>query len=435
MTRPPHSRRIDRRTFLFGALAAPALAPSVARAAFRPDTLRLGIIATGGRGEGNWSQVAEETVLALCDVDLAQTARAAERFPGAQVVQDFRRVLDRDDIDAVVISTPDHWHALIAVWAMEAGKHVYCEKPLARTVYECRVMAETAREKKRVTQMGTQIHAGSNYRRVVELVRAGAIGTIRRVDVWCEKRPLPGKRATAGTPPPTLDYELWVGPAEWRPYDPNVVPHHWRWWWEFAGGVLADMGCHFIDLAHWALDLRHPERVRASGTEFPDADNKVPVEMRADFFYPARGDQPPVQLVWWHGIHGPRDEEGRIVETGFRNGVLFHGEQGQILADYNRHRLLPEEKFRDYRRPEPFIPESIGHHREWLEAIRSGGPTTCSFDYGGALSESVLLGNVAYRLGREIEWDPKRLRIRNVRRSEWEPLIRPEYRRPWKLRP
>jgi predicted dehydrogenase len=428
------SYRLNRRTFLFGAagVAAGAVIRRPVRAA---DRVRLGIIGCAGQGEYNWSNLADQEIVMLCDVDLARVAKAAQQFPRAEVVQDFRRVIDRNDIDAVVVSTPDHWHAIPSVWAMETGKHVYCEKPLAHSVYECRVVAETAKKQKRVTQMGTQIHAGSNYRRVVELVQAGAIGPIRRVDVWCEKQPSPGKRAAQGTPPSTLDYEMWVGPAPMRPYDPNVLPFNWRWWWEFGGGVLADMACHFMDLPHWALDLRHPLRVSAAGTEFPDADNKVPVEMKVDFHYPARESRPPVHLTWWHGIAGPKDADGKVRNvSGYRNGVLFHGEEGELVADYGSHKLLPEDKFRDFKRPDPTIPDSVGHHREWATAIREGGTTTCNFDYSGALAETVHLGNVAYRLGREIEWDSKKLRVKNVRKSEWEPLLRREYRGEWRLK-
>ncbi len=426
---------LNRRTFLFGALgSAAAAAASAAQGPRSTEKLRIGVIGCGGRGADNWRGVAGEEVLVLCDVDLDRVGPAKQQFPGAEVVQDFRRVIDRNDLDAVVVSTPDHWHAIPSVWAMETGKHVYCEKPLAHSVWECRVMIETARKHRRVTQMGTQIHAGANYRRVVELVQAGAIGSIQRVDVWCEKGPDAMKRPTAAAPvPSSLDYNLWLGPAPEVPFSPSIVPFNWRWWWEFGGGVLADMGCHYMDLAHWALDLRHPTRVNAAGKPLVDADNTVPREMSVSFHYPSRGSRPPVHLVWWHGIPGPRDEAGNQLNFGLRSGVLFHGEKGQILADYGTHKLLPEETFKDYQRPAPSIPDSVGHYQEWINAIRNGGETTCNFDYSGALAETVLLGNVSYRLGREIEWDAKRLRITNARRQDWEPLLRREYRGEWKL--
>ena len=431
------SHRMTRRSFLMGTAVTFAGAAGGRRAAGETaarragEKVRLGIIGVGGQGEYNWGQLADQEIVALCDVDLARVANAARRFPKAAVVQDFRRVIERNDIDAVVVTTPDHWHAIPSVWAMQTGKHVYCEKPLAHTVAECRVMAETARKHRIVTQMGTQIHAGSNYRRVVELVRAGAIGPVRRVDVWCAGRPVPGHRAKEGTPPATLDYSLWIGPAPRRPYDPAVIPFHWRWWWDFGGGVLGDMGCHYMDLAHWALDLRHPTRVAATGTEFPDADNKVPVEMRVEYDYPARGAQPPVQLTWWHGTPGPRDEAGRVRRFSLGSAVLFHGDGGELLADYGSHKLLPEQKFADYPPPAPTIPDSAGHHREWINAIQHGGPTTCNFDYSGALAEAVLLGNVAYRLGTAIEWDAPSLRVTNV--SDAERLIQYQYCNGWRL--
>lgn len=421
---------LNRRTFLFGALAAGAVA-GIRPVQAKDEKLRIAQIGCGGQGEYSWRSLTSEEMVVLCDVDLARTARAKEVYPNAEVVQDFRRVIERKDIDAVVVATPDHWHAIPAVWAMETGKHVYCEKPLARTVWEVRQIREAAKKHKRVTQMGTQIHAGANYRRVVELVQAGAIGKVERVDVWCEKQPSPGKLSSTGTAPATLDYELWVGPAAYRPFDPNIVPFNWRWWWEFGGGVLADMGCHYMDLAHWALDLRQPERVKAAGTKFADADNTVPVELRADYFYAGHGDQSPVRLTWWHGTSGPRNEAGEVVRTGMSSGVLFHGTEGELLADYSRHKLLPEEKFRDYKRPDPTIADSIGHHKEWVNAIKNGGPTTCNFDYSGNLSETVLLGNVAYRLGQEIEWNSKKLKVSNSKDAE--ALIRPEYRGDWKI--
>jgi predicted dehydrogenase len=430
------SDRLNRRTFLMGTagtIAGVSLARSASHAA-PGDKLKLGIIGCGGRGAGNWGALTGEEVVMLCDVDLNQVTAAKKTFPDAEVVQDFRRVLDRKDIDAVVVSTPDHWHAIPSIWAMETGKHVYCEKPLARTVYEIRAMREAAKKYRRVTQMGTQIHAGANYRRVVELVKAGAIGPIRKVDVWCEKRPSPGKRVVQGTPPPTLDYDLWVGPAEWRPYDPGVVPFNWRWWWEFGGGVLADMACHFMDLPHWALDLTTPERVKASGTQMPDAENTVPLTMRVDFSYPARGSQPPVQLTWWHGNRGPQDEAGNVQSYGYGSGVLFHGEQGQLIADYGSHKLLPEDRFSGYQRPPQTVPDSVGHHQEWVNGIKNGTPTTCNWEYSGALAETVLLGNVAYRLGKEIEWDAKKLRIKNAKEKEYEALLKPNYRGDWKLK-
>jgi hypothetical protein len=189
-----------------------------------------------------------------------------------------------------------------------------------------------------------------------------------------------------------------------------------------------------MDLPHWALDLRYPERVKATGVDYPNSDASTPLTMRVDFYYPARGKRPPVHLTWSHGHPGPQDEAGNVQNYGFRSGVLFHGEQGQIIADYGSHKLLPEDRFADFRRPDPTIPNSVGHQKEWVDAIRNGTPTTCNFDYSGVLSETVLLGNVAYRLGREIEWNPGKMRVKNASARETDPLLKPRYRGDWKLK-
>ena len=436
------SARLNRRYFLMGATGLAGTAalhsPRQARAA---DKVRVGVIGCGGQGEYNWGQVGAQEDLVdvrmICDVDLARTANAAKRFPNAEVVQDFRRVIDRKDIDAVVISTPDHWHAIPSVWAIDSGKHVYCEKPLGRSIYEVRKMTEIAKNKGAVTQMGTQIHAGGNYRRVVELIRTGAIGTVRRVDVWVGSQPTPGRRTANGTPPPTLDYKLWQGPCEPFPYNPAIVPFHWRWWFELAGGVLADLGCHYMDLAYWALDLPAPSQVTATGIPFDKAvaDNTVPVKMQVDYLHTAGPAGSPVQLTWWHGVSGPRDANGEHkAPHGYGAGVLFSGDRGQLLSDYSRHMLLPEDRFKDFPRPSKTIPDSVGHHREWLLGIRDGTPTTCDWSYSGPLTEAVLLGNVAYQLGKPIEWDSRKLKIKNVREREWKRLIRPEYHGGWELK-
>lgn len=424
---------MKRRTFLLGSLAAPVVAarPVLAQ---KPEKMRLGIIGVGGRGEGNWMPLLSEDIRVWCDVGTARVAKAVQRQK-ADVVQDFRRVLDRKDVDAVVISTPDHWHAIPAVWAMQAGKHVYCEKPLAHSVHECRVMIETARRTKKVTQMGTQIHAGANYRRVVELVQSGAIGKVERVEVWCDRTADVARKKGVGEPvPSTLDYELWLGPAPARPYDSAVVPFNWRWWWDFGGGVLADMACHYMDLPHWALDLRHPTRVSGRGIVDDGSDNKMPQQMKVDYHYPERGGKPAVHLTWYHGTRGPWDEMGRVRDYGFGSGVLFHGEKGQIVADYGRHKLLPEAQFKDFQAPAPSIPDSIGHQHEWIKAIQGEGKTTCNFDYSGALAQTVLLGNVSHRLGKELEWDGASGRITNVSEDEWRPLVERDYRGSWKLK-
>jgi predicted dehydrogenase len=394
------------------------------------ERVHVGVIGVAGQGAYDMNEVANAgaAIVALCDVDENRTGQARERFPEAQFYPDFRRLLDRKGLDAIVIATPDHTHAVATVAALKAGLHVYCEKPLTHCVYEARVVAETAAQQKRVTQMGTQIHAGSNYRRVVELVQSGAIGTIREVHVWCVKSWGGGDRPEDKPPiPPGLHYDLWLGPAPYRPYNPAYIPYNWRRWWDFGGGTLADMACHYMDLPFWALKLRHPGKISAEGS--PPHPETAAKWLIVHYEFPARDDLPPIRLTWYDGGKRPAAfAEKKLPKWG--DGVLFVGEKGMLLADYDKHKLLPAEKFADFTPPKRFIPDSIGHHREWLEACKTGGPTTCNFDYSGALTEAVLLGNVSYRLGKPLVWDAKDLRTNE---PEAERYLRFEYRKPWTL--
>ncbi|MCK4294147.1 MAG: Gfo/Idh/MocA family oxidoreductase [Planctomycetes bacterium] len=403
------------------------------------ERLNVAGIGVGGRGAADVNGAASENIVALCDVDEKRAAQTFERYPKAKRYKDFRRMLDEmhHKIDAVVIGTPDHTHAPAAVMAMKLGKHCYCEKPLAHSVYEARLMAEVAREKKLVTQMGTQIHAGGNYRRAVELVQTGAIGAVREVHVWLGARfsesPRPTNMSQSDAPsdlqpvPQTLDWDLWLGPASYRPYHSAYVPAGWRFWWNFANGQLGDFFCHYCDLAFWALKLRHPITVEAAGPVHPESAARWTIARQE---YPARGDLPPVTLTWYHGGGYPAFvKENKIPQ--WPSAVLFIGSQGMLIADYGRHKLLPEEKFAGFDRPDPFIPDSVGHHREWVEACKTGGPTTCNFDYSGALTEAALLCNVALRTGRKLTWDAKKLKA--VGCPEADRFIRRQYRQGWTL--
>jgi predicted dehydrogenase len=431
------SQRPDRRRFLERALAlgsslAFATAAHAEEASASPnEKVNLGVIGVAGRGADNLAAVSHENIVALCDVDLRRADRARSMFSKASFYEDYRRLLEQKNIDAVVISIPDHSHALAAISAMRSGKHVYCEKPLAHSVHEVRLMRETAKRNTLVTQMGTQIHAENNYRRVVEIVQTGTLGDIRRVHVWCQKRPTPGFRAKKDNPPPVgLNYDLWLGPAPYRPYHPSHLHFDWRWWWDFGGGMLADMACHYVDLPVWALNLGAPSRIAAIGKVIHEGDNDVPDLMQVEYQFPVRDAAPAVHLTWYHGVVGP-DLSGKRYYPGFESGVLFEGEKGMLLADYGRHKLLPESTFKDFSPPKPTIPASIGHHREWLNAIKTGQPTTCNFNYGGALSEAVLLGNVAYRCGKELEWDASAGKVTNA--PEAAAYMEREYRKGWAL--
>ena len=409
------------------------------RSAQANEKLNIAGIGIGGRGAANVNGVASENIVALCDVDEKHAAQTFERYPNAKRYKDFRKMLDEmhHQIDAVVIGTPDHTHAPAGVMAMKLGKHCYCEKPLTHSVYEARMMAEVARKNKLVTQMGTQIHAGSNYRRVVELIQTGAIGTVRKVHVWLGANfsgpPRPTDMYQPDAPsdrfpvPDTLDWDLWLGPASYRPYNPAYAPRRWRSWWNFANGQLGDFFCHYCDLAFWALKLRHPLTVEAEGPVHPESAARWTIARQE---YPARGDLPPVTLTWYNGGGYPAlVKENKVPQ--WSSAVLFIGSDGMLIADYNQHQLLPEEKFADFKRPDPFIPDSIGHHREWIEACKTGGQTTCNFDYSGALTEAALLCNVALRTGRKLTWDARNLKA--IGCPEADKFIRREYRKGWTL--
>jgi predicted dehydrogenase len=390
-----------------GCLSAPR------RRAIDPnEKLDLGFIGVANRAAANLEGCADENVVALCDVDETYLAAAGEAHPSARRYVDYRVMLDKEKLDAVVVSTADHTHAPATLMALERGLDVYCEKPLTHTVREARAVAAAAHKYGAVTQMGTQIHADANYRRVVELVQSGAIGAVHTAHAWVDKAWGGGERPTDTPPvPPTLHYDLWLGNAPYRPYSPAYLPAVWRRWWDFGGGTLGDMGCHLIDLAFWALALEHPTRVAAEGP--PVHPETAPLSMRARWEFPARtvkGKQhPPLTLHWSDGgLVPPELESGQLPRWGM--GVLFVGEQGSLLADYGHYQLFPEERFHDFVAPTPWIPDSLGHHKEWIAACKSRGPTSCAFAYSGPLTETVLLGNVAYRAGTAFDWDARALR-------------------------
>lgn len=389
-------------------------APHVLRSQKATQRLNLAVIGVNNRGAANLAAVAEENIVALCDVDETWSASARQRFPQAAFFTDYRRLYDKlhHKIDAVVISTPDHHHALAAALALSLGKHVYCEKPLTLTVQEARLLRQLAATKHCVTQMGTQIHAGDNYRRVVEWIRSGLLGPIRRVHVWNASKPVGGRRLS-NPQTASIHRDLWLGPNENDFFEAVMNPSgwkfpwphfHWRWWWEYGGGTLADLGCHYIDLPFWALELTAPTRIEARGRKTYNGDNDVPDIMQVDYHFPARGDRPPVHLTWYHGVPGP-DLGGKEIYKGYSAGVLFVGERGKLVADYSKHQLLPDDFARSVSPPPRSIPHSIGHHKEWLTAIRDGTTPLCHFGYAGPLTETVLLGNVAYRAGKPIFWN------------------------------
>ena len=430
------SNRSTRRSFL---KQSTALAAAIgagywsSRAAAAPkspnEKLNIGLIGTANRAAANIDGVQGENIVAICDIDDHYLDAAAKRFGKATRYNDFRKLLEQTDLDAVVVSTADHVHAPASVGAMKLGKHVYCEKPLTHSVYEARVAAETAAKYKVATQMGTQIHAENNYRRVVELIQSGAIGPVHEAHVWCNKTWSGGERPTEKPAVPShLHWDLWLGPAPERPYHSTYLPANWRRWWDFGGGTLGDMGCHYMDLPFWALELRHPTSVASEGP--PVHPETTPAWIAVTYEFPARGALPPVKVTWTDGSkEAAARKQYKLPDWG--DGVLFVGSKGMLLADYGRYVLLPESDFAGFKPPAPTIPNSVGHYQEWINACKTGSPTTCNFGYSGALSESILLGNVAYRVGKKLEWDGAALKATNC--PEADKFLRREYRTGWAL--
>ncbi|MCP4784010.1 MAG: Gfo/Idh/MocA family oxidoreductase [Fuerstiella sp.] len=429
------TRKITRRQAILDTSMAGVGVCSASGASIRADIspnekLNIALVGAGGRGAANLAGVAGENIIAICDVDERRAAATFDKYPGVRKFHDFRRMLDDMDkqIDAVVVSTPNHIHAPASAMAMRMGKHCYCEKPLTHSVHEARTVAHIAADSKTATQMGTQIHASGNYRRVVELIQSGAIGPVREVHIRLAGGGAAGDRPRETPPvPPKLNWDVWLGPAPYRPYHPCYVPHDWHYWWDFGGGALGNMGCHYLDLAFWALDLRHPTSIEAKGPAVHPESTPRPMTIRWKF--PARGESPPVTLTWEHGQkRTPFWEEHGLPDWAW--GV-FVGSKGMLLANYDQHALWPESRFVDFKRPDPTIADSIGHHQEWITACKTGSPTTCNFDYAGAVTETILLGNVAYRCGKKIDWDPVNLKIPNA--PEAERFLRRDYRKGWKL--
>ncbi len=392
------------------------------------DKLNLAIIGVANRAADNIEGVKHENIAMLCDVDQNFLSEASKKFPAAKTFTDYRKLLDSaKNFDAVVVSTPDHHHFHASYWAMEQGKHCYCEKPLTHSVWEARTLNELAKAKSLTTQMGTQIHATRNYRDVVEIIRSGAIGDIKHVHVWVGKGWGGGERPETGDPVPThLAWDVWLGGAPERQFKENRYhPAQWRRWWDFGGGTLGDMACHLMDLPFWALGLKDPSSIVATG---PEAHRETcPLGLQVDYRFAASDMHGDLGLTWYDGAKIPKELEG-IACGGM--GVMFVGEKGQLLADYGQWKLFPEEDFKDYIPPAHSIEDSIGHHREWTEACKSGANTTCNFGYSGPLTESVLLGNVAYRVGKAIQWDAKAMTTGD---TVADALLKREYRDGWKI--
>ena len=411
-------------------------APSRSAAA-RPfsanEKLNIAGIGIGGKGYGDMEQCEGHNIVALCDVDWAKAGRTFQKYPKAKQYKDFRVMLDKQkDIDAVVIATPDHTHAFAAMTAIQLGKHVYCEKPLTHSVYEARRLAEAARSAKVGTQMGNSGQASDRSRLMCNYIWDGAIGRVREVHVWSNRPIWPQQvdRPNEVHPvPDTLDWDLWLGPAPERPFNSIYHPFRWRGWWDFGTGALGDMGCHAFHPIFRALRLGHPTSVEASSTYNGKVNEETyPLASIVHYEFPARKKMPPVRLTWYDGGLKPRrpDElaQGRDLEEG---GALFLGDKGAMLG----HTLIPDSKRLEYGRPPEKLPRSPGHFEEWFEACRGGQPAGANFDIAGLVTEVVLLGNVALRTGKKLQWDGRNMQF--VDTPEANQYLRCEHREGWGL--
>jgi predicted dehydrogenase len=450
MTTNPN--RITRRGFFQRTgLAAVSAAgfPGILNARSPADRLNLAFIGVGGRGGGNLKEIMSkgtENVVALCDVNAQYLDSAAVQYPKARTYKDFRRLYeDAKDIDAVVVSSTEHTHAFATLPALQMRKPVYCEKPLTQNVREARLIMEAAAKAGVPTQMGTQIHATPNYRRVVELVQSGAIGAVREAHVWVSRAWGWQSKEEADQnkdivfvtdrpkeemqPPAWLDWDLWIGPAPWRPYHEVYLPGpKWYRWWDFGNGTMSDLGSHWLDLPFWALKLDSPQTIEAFGP--PPHPEIAPASLTAAYEYGARGDLPPCKVTWYQGTHKPEIWKRGLIPA-WPNGALFIGERATLLSDYSKHVVILGEKCQEFRRPQPFIPDSPGHHQEWIQACKTGGPTGSPFSYAGLLTVANHLGNVAFRIGRKLEWDREALRAKNC--PEADRFLGREPRAGWKL--
>jgi len=444
------SRTTSRRQFVKSATAGLAAFTIVPRHVLGQgqtppsEKLNVACIGVGNRGRASLHGVRHENIVALCDVDLATAGDAFSQHPKAKAYRDYRRLFDEmsEQIDAVTVATPDHTHAVIAMEAIKRGKHVYCEKPLAHSIHEVRALRKAASEHKVVTQLGNQGHSSDTIRTFCEWIWDGAIGNVTEVHAACGSLystidQLPRLQEKHEVPK-DLDWDLWLGPVQHRPYHPLYVPRTWRRWMAFGCGVIGDWVCHVVDPVFWALDLGSPTSVLAQAKHY---DPKVhgetfPRGTTVTYEFAAKGQRGPVKLVWFDGdeaIPRPDDlEAGRKVP---KTGAIVIGDKGKI--SYGSHgaggvRIFPETKMKAYTQPPHKLPRVPGHFEDWLTAVRTGGVAGSNFDYGGPLTEIALLGVIGIKhLGRKLEWDGQNMRFTNC--DEANQYVSPPYRQGWTL--
>ncbi|HOJ33628.1 MAG TPA: Gfo/Idh/MocA family oxidoreductase [Candidatus Hydrogenedentes bacterium] len=457
--------KFSRRVFIFGtALAATGCVsskPKIRRVSAN-EKLNIAGIGVGGQGKGDLRNCGTENIVALCDVDWNRAADTFKTFPNAKRYKDFRVMLEKEkDIDAVVISTPDHTHAVAAMAAMELGKHVRVQKPLTHSIYEARKLMEAARRYGVSTAMGNQGHSGDGVRQMCEILWSDAIGFVREVHIWTNRPVWPQgiKRPAKTDPVPDyLDWDLWLGPAPERPYvnihpdtnQPCYCPFVWRGWWDFGCGALGDMACHIMDPAYWSLQLGLPTKVECVTQEGNNSET-CPVKSIIKYEFPARPFRenypsvkwygktlPPVTVYWYDGGLMPPRPEGVSPDEKLGdgdNGSYFVGEKGVATTGCygGDTRLVPAAKMQDFKMPDPVIPRvpDGNSHQDWIRSCKDGKPHCANFDYASPFTEVVLLGNLAVRSGAPIEWDSGNMRVTNV--PEANQFVKREYRKGWTL--
>lgn len=415
------------------------------------NKVRLAVIGCGGQGGADLGAMAGEDIVALCDVDERRSTDSFNRFPKAKRFKDFRKMFDAmaNDIDAVLVGTPDHTHAVASLAAIGHGKHVYCEKPLAHSVAEVRAMRKAALDKKVITQVGNQGHSSDDIRRFVEMVQSGAIGKVSEVhagcdafrEVYCLIRDQQKHQTEKHDVPKELDWDLWQGPTAARAFHPAYLPFNWRGFSAYGSGCIGDWICHVLDPAFWALDLGMPTSVVAETKDYDPVKHVeyYPQGSKITFEFPAKGDRGPIKLIWHDGDFGiPQPEEltkenRKVVGIG----AVVIGDKGKIM--HGSHggggcRLIPEAAMKDYKMPDQKIARIPGghHQNDWLNAIRENRPAGSSFEYGGTLSEIGLLGMIAIRrTGTKLMWDNDKMAFSNdAEANQW---LAPKYRDGWKL--
>ncbi len=406
------------------------------------EKLNIATIGAGGMGAGNTKRCSGENIVALCDVDFDRAKKTFAAFPKAKRYKDFRVMLDKQkDIDAVIVATPDHTHAVAAMMAIKMGKHVYVQKPLTHTVHEARMLTEAAREMKVATQMGNQGHSRDDCRFTKEWLADGAIGDVREVHCWTNRPVWPqGILKPKDTPaiPKKLDWDLWLGPAPHRPYNPAYVPFNWRGWMDFGCGALGDMACHVMDSAFWGLDLKYPTSVEASCSRTHKVKNSetFPRSSVVHYTFPARGNMPEVKLHWYDGGLLPE----RFAEMDPRSklpgsGTVFVGDKGILMSgQYGESpQIIPESRRREYKRPAETLKRIKGSHEQnWIDACKGGQPACSNFDYSGPFTETVVMGNLAIRMpGKKLYWDGENMKVTNNDAAN--EFVTKTYRQGWTL--